>query len=66
MLWIDCLGVVGTTVSLLLEVAVSLVELTGICSCSVGVALLVKFAGIGLSTGKAGISGAGRFELKGL
>ena len=40
-------------------------KLTGMCSCTDGVALLVKPDGTGLSTGKAEISGAGRFEFKG-
>ena len=34
-------------------------------TCAGGVALLVKASGTGLSIGKAGISSAGRFELKG-
>ena len=33
--------------------------------CTGGVALLVKAGGTRFPTGKAGISGAGRFELKG-
>ena len=33
--------------------------------CTDGVALLVKVGRTGLSIGKGGISGAGRFELKG-
>ena len=40
-------------------------ELTGMCPAADGVALLVKAGGTGLSTGKAWISGAWRFELKG-
>ena len=41
------------------------VELTGRFPAADGVALLVKAGGTGLSTGKAGISSAWRFELKG-
>ena len=43
----------------------TLVELTGRFPAADGVALLVKAGGSRLSTGKAGISGAWRFELKG-
>ena len=66
-LWVDHLGVIGITGSVLvMEGFISLVKLTGMCPCSVGVALLVKVAGTGLSNGKADISGTGRFELKGM
>ena len=65
-LWVDCLGVVGTTGSvlslLLLEVVDAPVELVGICPCSVGVALLINDGRTGLTIGKAGISRVWRFE----
>ena len=68
MLWVDCLGLVGTTGSplslLLLEVVATLVELVGISPCSVGVALPVNDGRARLAIGKAGISGVWRFELK--
>ena len=68
-LWVDRLGVVGTTGSLLslllLEVVVTPVELVVICPCSVSVALLVNDGRTGLAIGKAGISRVWRFELKG-
>ena len=60
-LWVDHLGVVGTTGSLLslllLEVVVTPVELVGICPCSVSVALLGNDGRTRLAIGKAGISG---------
>ena len=63
---LDYLGVDGiSTGSLLVEGWVTLVELTGMCPAADGVDLLVKAGGTGLSTGKAEISGAWRFELKG-
>ena len=69
MLQVDCLGVVGTTGSLLslllLEVVATLVELVGISPCSVSVALLVNDGRTRLATGKAVISGVWGFELKG-
>ena len=64
-LWVDHLGVVGTTGSLLflllLEVVTAPVELVGICPCSAGVALLVNDGRTRLAIGKAGISGVWRF-----
>ena len=68
-LWVDCLGVVGTTGSLLslllLEVVAAPVELVGICPYSVSLALLVNDGRTGLAIGKAGISRVWGFELKG-
>ena len=67
-LWVDCLGVVGTTGSLsllLLEGVDAPVELVGISPCSVSVVLLVNGGRTKLAVGKAGISGVWRFELKG-
>ena len=63
----DHLGVDGISTGslLVMEGLVTAVELTGMCPCTVGVALLVKLAGTRLSIGKAEISSAGRFELKG-
>ena len=52
-LQVDHLGVIGITGSLLvMEGFISPVELTGMCPCSVSVALLVKVAGTRLSIGK--------------
>ena len=53
------------TGSLLVEGFITLVELTGVCPCSVCVALLVKVARTGLPIGKAGNSNVLSFELKG-
>ena len=57
---------IGITGSLLvMEGFISPVELTGSFPTANSVALLVKAGRTILSTGKAGISGAWRFELKG-
>ena len=63
---VNHLGMMGITGSLLvMEGFISLVELSGMLPCTDGVALLVKAGGTRLSTGKVGISGVWRFELKG-
>ena len=68
-LWVDCLGVVGTTGSLLslllLEIVDAPVELVAISPYSVGVALPANDGKTRLAIGKAGISRVQRFELKG-
>ena len=53
-----------STESPLVEGWVTPVELTGMYPAADDVALLVKVGGTRLSTGKAGISGAWRFEVK--
>ena len=56
---------ISTGSLLVMEGFVTPVELTGMCPAADGVALLVKAGATRLSTGKAEISSAGRFELKG-
>ena len=51
--------------SLLVEGGLRLVELTGMFPCAGGVTMLVKTGGTQFPTGKADISSAGRFKLKG-
>ena len=65
--WVDCLGMVGITTGslLIMDGLLAPVELTGMFPITGGVALLVKVGGTRWSIGKAKISGAERFELKG-